>query len=160
MLVTFFESIKHVGHLFPVVILRIFMGFYFLNIAIANFKGAFLNQPLLAEMIRDWSPASAAPLWYKGLLDAIVLPQWQLVAYCIVYLQFVIGFSFIFGFFVRPVSVLGFLLAWNFIYWTPVEMQDFYRLQMAAFTVLCLIGAGRCLGIDSYFYKRNRGVWW
>lgn len=160
MLVTFFESIKHVGHLFPVVILRIFMGFYFLNTAIANFNGAFLNRPLLAEMIRDWSPASTAPLWYKGLLDAIVLPQWQLVAYCIVYLQFVIGFSYIFGFFVRPVSVLGFLLAWNFIYWTPVEMQDFYRLQMAAFTVLCLIGAGRCLGIDSYFYKRNRGVWW
>lgn len=160
MLVTFFESIKHVGHLFPVVILRVFMGIHFLQTAVAHLNGPFLNQPLLAEMIRDWSPGSAAPQWYKGLLDSLVLPQWQLAAYCIVYLEFVIGFSFLFGFFVRPASLLGFLLAWNFIYWSPVELQDFYRLQMACFAALFLIGAGRCFGIDSYFFKRNRGVWW
>ncbi len=136
------------------------MGFYFLREGFANLKGAFLNQPLLAEMIREWSPSSGAPLWYKELLDVLVLPQWQLASYSIVYLQFIIGISFLFGFFVRPVSLLGFLLAWNFIYWSPVELQDFYRLQMACFFVLFLIGAGRCLGIDSYFYKRNRGIWW
>jgi len=160
MLVTFFESIKHVGHLFPVVVLRFYMGIYFLGEAIRNINGPFLNQPLLAEMIREWSPSSGAPLWYKELLDAVVLPQWQLAAYSIVYLQFVIGLSFILGFFVRPVSLLGFVLAWNFIYWSPESLQDFYRLQMAAFLVLALIGAGRCFGIDSYFYKRNRGIWW
>jgi thiosulfate dehydrogenase (quinone) large subunit len=160
MLVAFFESIKHIGHLFPVVILRIFMGVHFLKIAVVNLKGPFLNQPLLAEMIRDFSPSSGAPFWYKDLLDGIVLPQWQLVAYTIVYLQFVIGLSFLFGFFVRPVSLLGFLLAWNYVYWSPAELQDFYRLQMACFIVLFTIGAGRCLGIDSYFYKRNRGIWW
>lgn len=160
MLVTFFESIKHVGHLFPIVILRIFIGVHFLSVAFHHIKGSFLSQPLLAELIRDSSPTSVAPLWYKEFLDAIVLPQWQLAAYTIVYLQFVIGFSFLFGFFVRPVSILGFLLAWNFYLWSAVELQDFYRLQMACFTVLFLIGAGRCLGIDSYFYKRNRGMWW
>lgn len=160
MLVAFFESIKHVGHLFPIVILRMFMGGYFLRQAITNLHGSFLNQPLLAEMIREWSPSSNAPIWYKEFLDAVILPQWQLAAYSIVYLQFVIGISFLLGFFIRPVAVLGFILAWNFIYWSPVDLQDFYRLQMACFILMFLIGAGRCLGIDSYFYKRNRGIWW
>jgi thiosulfate dehydrogenase [quinone] large subunit len=160
MLVTFFESIKHVGHLFPIVILRVFMGIYFLNLGITNVHGPFLNQPVLAEMIRDWSPTSGAPVWYKEVLEAVVLPQWQMAAYCIVYLQLVIGVSFLLGFFIRPVSLLGFLLAWNFIYWSPIELRDFYALQMTCFLLLFLIGAGRCLGIDSYFYKRNRGMWW
>lgn len=160
MIIAFFESVKHVGHLFPFVILRIFLGIQFLNTAFSNLENSFLSQPILAEMIRDGASTSSAPLWYKDLLDQFVLPQWQMAAYVIVYLQFVIGFSFILGFFVRPVSIFAFLLAWNYLYWSPVDLSALYKLQMICFLVLFLLGAGRCLGLDYYFYKRNRGVWW
>jgi thiosulfate dehydrogenase (quinone) large subunit len=31
---------------------------------------------------------------------------------------------------------------------------------LVLFLILAWLGAGRCLGLDYFFYKRDRGMWW
>lgn len=160
MIVAFFESIKYVGHLVPVALLRIYFGYYFLVQAIEKYQGEFLLQPKLAAAISDFLPISSAPAWYKHLVDFAVVPNWQIFAYVITYCEFVIGLSLILGFFVRPVALIGAFLALNYVYTSSPEMAVLHELQVALFLTLGGLGAGRCLGFDYFFFKRQRGILW
>lgn len=161
MVVAFVESIKYVGHLLPVAFLRVFIGYFYLNQALMNAYGKFLTQPNLAEDIRNFLPSSTAPDWYKTALETIVVPNWQIFAYAIVVMQMVVGLSYIVGYLVRPISLLGIFLALNMtmaLGGQPTELQGTFLLVLH-FT-LGWMGAGRCLGFDYFFYKRRRGIWW
>jgi thiosulfate dehydrogenase [quinone] large subunit len=161
MLVAFVESIKYVGHLIPIAFLRIFLGYYYFNQALINLHGDFLSHAYLAENIRGYLPKSASPEWYQSAMETVVIPNWQFFAIAIVVIQFIIGISYILGYMVRPVSVLAILLAFNLMLALgphQSELQSTFMLVMH-FT-LGWLGAGRCLGVDYYFYKRRRGIWW
>lgn len=160
MFVAFFESVKYVGHLFPLALLRIYIGVTFFEQAWARYQGDYLVQPKLAATIAEWAPSSSAPEWYKDFLDQVVVPHWQLFAYCVVYFGFLVGFSFILGFFVRPVAVIAALVTINFIYNSSPEAVDLHKVHLVIFLTLAWLGAGRCLGMDYFFYKRDRGIWW
>src|SRR6185312_14839481 len=116
MLVAYLESTRYVGHLYPVALLRIYLGFTFLTTAWARLHGDFLSQPRIAAAITEWAPTSNAPEWYKDFLDTVVVPNWQLFAYCVVYFGFLVGVSFILGLFVRPVALIAAVVTLNFIY--------------------------------------------
>lgn len=160
MLVAFFESMKHVGHLYPVAFLRIFIGYYFFSQALVNFNGVFLTQPRLAAAITEWLPQSGAPSWYAYILEMYVVPNWQVFAYIITYCQFIVGISFIIGFLVRPISILGIFLVANLYFGGGEANLELQKVLVALFITLLWIGGGRCLGIDYFFYKRQRGIWW
>jgi thiosulfate dehydrogenase [quinone] large subunit len=125
-----------------------------------RYNGDYLTQPTIAASITEWAPASTAPEWYKAFLDQRVVPNWQFFAYCVVYFGFLVGFSFLLGFFVRPVALIAAFVSINFIYNSGPETIDLYRLHLVLFLVLAWLGAGRCFGVDYYFYKRDRGPWW
>ena len=116
MFVAYLESVKYVGHLFPIALLRIYLGWSFLTTAWQRYQGDYLSQPRIAATITEWAPTSSAPDWYKDFLDRVVVPNWQLFAYCIVYFGFLVGISFILGFFVRPVALIAAFVTLNFIY--------------------------------------------
>ncbi len=161
MIVAFVESIKYVGHLLPVAFLRVFIGYYYVNQAILNSTGDFLQQPYLAEDIRNFLPRSPAPEGYKTFLEHVVVPNWQIFAYSIIVIQMLIGFSYIIGYLVRPMSLLGILFSVNVLLalgGQHSELQNTFMLILH-FT-LGWLGAGRCLGFDYFFYKRRRGIWW
>jgi thiosulfate dehydrogenase [quinone] large subunit len=160
MFVSFLESFKYVGHLFPVAFLRIFMGYYFLHMALARAGGEFLQQPRLAAIIMENLPQSHVPTWYANLLQFVIVPNWQFFAYFITYCEFIIGISFIIGFLVRPAALLGIVLMLNFIAGGGAGGHDIQQTFLALFVVLFWVGAGRCLGFDYFFYKRHRGLWW
>jgi thiosulfate dehydrogenase [quinone] large subunit len=160
MFVAFFESLKYVGHLYPIAFLRIFMGYYFLNMAMARLGGEFLRQPRLAAVIMDNLPESHLPTWYANFLQYVVVPNWQFFSYFITYCEFVIGISFLIGFLVRPTAILGSLLMLNFIFAGGDIATSLQQTFLALFIVLFWVGAGRCLGFDYFFYKRQRGLWW
>jgi thiosulfate dehydrogenase (quinone) large subunit len=161
MLVAFVESIKYVGHLLPVAFLRVFLGYYYLNQGLINVRGDFLTHAYLAEDIRNYLPRSPAPEWYKFALDTVVIPNWQFFAVAIVVAQFAIGISYILGYMVRPFSLIGIFLGLGLMLAVgphQSELQTTFMLVLH-FT-LGWLGAGRCLGVDYYFYKRRRGLWW
>ena len=161
MLVAFVESIKYVGHLLPVAFLRVFLGYYYFNQALIQLQGDFLTQAYLAEDVRNFLPHSTAPDWYKNFLETIVIPNWHIFAVALTVVQLVIGISFILGYLVRPMSAVAILLGINMMLALgghQTELQSTFVLVML-FT-LGWLGAGRCLGLDYYFYKRRRGIWW
>lgn len=160
MFVAFFESIKYVGHLLPLAFLRIYVGYYFLQNAIEKLEGDYLLQPRLAAAINEYIPQSQAPIWYAQLLEGVVVPHWQIFAYTITYCEFVIGVSFLVGFLVRPVALVGAFLSLNYIVLSAPSLGELHKAYLAMFIILAWMGAGRCLGFDYFFFKRNRGIWW
>ncbi len=160
MFVSFFESAKYVGHLYPIALMRIFLGYYFLSSALIRLSGNFLTQPKLAAMIMDNLPQRNLPGWYANFLQYVVVPDWRIFAYFITYCEFIIGICFLIGLFVRPASLLGILLTLNFIYIGGPNLTVLEQTYLALFVVMFWVGAGRCFGLDYYFYKRQRGLWW
>jgi thiosulfate dehydrogenase (quinone) large subunit len=160
MLVAFFESLKYVGHYYPVAFLRIYLGYYYLHNALDRASGDFLHLPKLSSAIMNAIPQSYVVGWYAGFLQSIVVPNWKFFAYLLMYLEFMIGVSFLVGFLVRPAAILGAILALNFVYFGGPDNTSLQQTHLALFLVLGWLGAGRCLGIDYYFYKRQRGLWW
>ncbi len=160
MVVSFFESLKYVGHLYPIALLRIYLGYFFLDSALARLHGEFLKQPRLAAIIMESLPQSDLPTWYANLLQQMVVPNWQVFAYFVTYCEFIVGLAFLIGFLVRPASILGVFLMINYIYAGREMVSSVQQTFLALFIVLFWVGAGRCLGLDYYFYKRQRGLWW
>ena len=160
MLVSYLESFKYIGHLYPISVLRLYLGWSFLSSAWTRLNTGYLAEPRIAAAITEWVPTSSAPDWYKDLLDQVVVPNWQFFAYCVVYFGFLVGASFLLGFFVRPVALLAALMTLNFVYTSSPEAVDLHKLHIALFLVMAWLGAGRCLGLDYFFYKRDRGLWW
>ncbi len=160
MLVSFLDSVKYVGHLVPISFLRIFLGYYYLQSAILKYSTDFLIKPKIAEIISEFLPLSQAPEWYKVIVTTQLIPQWQILAFLITGFEFAIAISYLIGYVVRPVAVLGVLLSINMIFIMGPAAEDLNKTFLALHFVMAWIGAGRCLGVDYYFYKRRRGVWW
>lgn len=161
MLVAFVESIKYVGHLLPIAFLRIFLGYFYFNQAMLRIRGDFLTHAYLAEDIRDYLPRSPAPGWYKTALETVVIPNWQYFAIAIAGIQLAVGASYIVGYLVRPMSIIAIALAFGMTLATgPGQSETLATFMLVLHFVIGWMGAGRCLGVDYYFYKRHRGVWW
>ena len=160
MIVAFFESIKYVGHIVPVAILRIFLGFHYLNESLAKSRGEFLDQPRLAAQIEEWLPTTGAPEFYRNFLENVVVLHWYPFAYLIVTIQLLVGISLVVGFLVRPFTILAIFLSLHYIYTTSPAEILLNKTLLGTNIMLCWLGAGRCLGFDYFFFKRHRGIWW
>ncbi len=160
MLYAFFESVKYVSHLLPVSFLRIFLGYYYLQSALTKFRGDFLIRPRLADQIMDSLLYSHAPDWYKMLWNSYLVPQWQKLAFIIVAIEFALAISYVLGYVVRPIALLGAILCFNLLFISGPAQEDLLKTFMVIHLVMAWIGAGRCLGLDYYFFKRRRGIWW
>lgn len=160
MFLAFFESMKYVGHLIPLAFLRVFLGFYYLQQALIKYRTDFLQRPHIAEQLSEWVPASHAPTWYKLLVNTYFIPHWQTVAFIVTGLEFAIAISYILGYVVRPVALLAMLLCLNMFFIGGPQAEDFFKTFFAIHLMMAWVGAGRCLGFDYYFYKRQRGIWW
>lgn len=159
MIVAFFESIKYVGHLFPIAFLRVFIGYFYINQAVIKYNGDFLTHPRIADTISSGLGQSLAPLWYQEFLTQVAIPYWRIFSGAIVGIELLLGLSFLLGYLVRPMAVLGICLS-LFYFSVEPNYSVFYKTLMAVHITLAWLGAGRCLGVDYYFYKRNRGIWW
>lgn len=160
MFIAFFESVKYVGHLLPISFLRIFLGYYYLEHAMLKYQGDFLTRPRIADQMAEWLPASHAPNWFKLFASNQMIPHWQTVAFIVLGLEFTIAISYIAGYVVRPVAVLGVVLCTMMLFISGPASEDLFKTFLAIHLILGWVGAGRCLGFDYYFFKRRRGLWW
>ncbi len=162
MMVAFLESFKYVGHLFPMVLLRAFIGWFYLKQALEKYSGEFLFKPVLSYQLSQWLPQSNTPIWYKAFIESYVIPSpnWIIFAYSITALEFLIAASYLTGFLVRPLSILGAFLCFNLAMLSGPEQEPFLLTFFVIHLTMAWLGAGRCFGIDYYFYKRQRGIWW
>jgi thiosulfate dehydrogenase (quinone) large subunit len=160
MLQAYFESIKYVGHLLPISFLRIFLGYFYMDLVFKDWSHFLAGVGGYAETFVEALNKSHIPPWFRLLLSEQIIPYWQTYAFFIIGIQLVVAISYIIGYVVRPVSILAVLLGIVYLLIFPAEQEIFFKLLIACHIVLAWVGAGRCLGLDYYFYKRRRGVWW
>lgn len=160
MLVAFFESIKYSGHLVPISFLRIFVGYYYLQSFFAKFSGDFLVRPRVAELISQNLVNSQAPEWLKWILNTYMVTHWQGFAFTLLAVELALAVSYIIGYVVRPTALLGVMMTVLMVYLSPANAQDFLKILIATHLAFAWVGAGRCLGVDYYYFKRVRGIWW
>jgi thiosulfate dehydrogenase (quinone) large subunit len=159
-LFSFFESIKYVGHLFPIALLRVYLGYFYMDWGFQSLKTFDVTQPVLREKVVGWLPLSQAPGWNLQIVKNWILPNWESFAYFFSISHMVIGVGFLIGMVVRPLSVLGVLLSLQFFWMMGPDTHVLYKTFIAIHFTIGWLGAGRCLGFDYFFYKRHRGIWW
>lgn len=160
MFYSFLESIKFTAHIFPLALLRIGIGTYFLNESFDKLNTNYLFTPQLARILNELLSNSQASLNFKYLISETIIPSWQLFAYFLFFVQMFIGLSFVSGFLVRIGSILGVILCSFFLLMQVSSITPFYQILFLSFLSMGLIGAGRCLGFDYFFYKRYNGWLW
>lgn len=160
MLQAYLESIKYVGHLLPISFLRIFLGYFYLDLAFSDWKFFSLGTGGLADFFVEALNKAQLPSWYRLILSEEIIPHWQIFAFIIIGLQFAIGVSYIIGYVVRPISIVAILVCLNYLISSKMDQEVFFKLLISCHIILAWVGAGRCLGIDYYFFKRRRGIWW
>lgn len=156
----YFESIKYVGHLLPISFLRIFLGYFYIDVALQDWKFYRLGAGGLADLFVEALNKAQVPSWYRIVLSEHIIPHWQIYAFVIIGLQLAIGISYIIGYVVRPLSILAVLVCLNYLALMSIDREIFFKLLIACHILLAWVGAGRCLGLDYFFYKRQRGMWW
>lgn len=117
-------------------------------------------RPRLAEQIADVLPTLQTSGWYRHFLEVMVIPNWQIFAFLILGLEFAIAISYILGYVVRPMALVGVFLAFNMLILSGPQNADLFKTFIAIHFTMAWVGAGRCLGFDYYFFKRRRGIWW
>ena len=158
MFISFFESIKYVGHLWPIALLRIYVGYFFLTSGISKIENHFLTSAALQTTIQSWIQSGNANERYLVFLQHAVLTHWQLFSYLVVTAEMAVGLSFILGFMVRPAALVAVFLNLNFMLAGGPDAQ-ISKIFAALNASLFLIAAGRCFGFDYYFFKKIRGFW-
>lgn len=160
MLQAYFESLKYVGHLLPISFLRIFLGYFYLQQAIHDWQIHIVGNSVVSDLLVEALNKTQMPFWYRLFLTEHLMSHWTFYAFLLVGIQAIIGISYLIGYVVRPASILGFVLCLNYLAVSGISQEYFFKLMIAAHILMAWVGAGRCLGLDYYFYKRYRGIWW
>lgn len=160
MIRAFLESIKYMGHLWPVALVRMILGIYYISWGSEKLGGDYLNQPYMSESIRLGLQQGHAPEWYQYFFEVFLQQNWQLFTYAVSYTELFIGISYLLGLFTRPFAVLGMALTMHSLWTQGFNLTSFYQILFLFHLLLFLLGAGRCLGMDYYFFRSRRGLWW
>ena len=161
MLLAFLESIKYIGQMIPLALFRLFIGYYYLRTGWSHYGDNYWTQPHHAQEMIQNLDHNALPLFYNQLVEDYIFSNWTVFAYWFLFLEICIGFGFLFGFLVRPLGIIAFLMCLHqllFNFYTP--FYGTWLLLCAINLTFVAVGAGRCLGLDYFFYKRHRGLWW
>ncbi len=158
MLASFLESIKYVGHMYPLAFVRIILGYQSLSMAFFRINNGYLEHATISDRL-NLSPGGGGGLYFD-LFKSLIQSQWLLMTYVLITLEIFIGISYILGFGVRVAALFGMFLSLHiYIYFdfatAPGQLYLFY-----IHLLFLMLGAGRCLGLDYYFYKSRRGLLW
>ena len=160
MILAYIESFKYVGHLWPVTILRFIMSWQYFRMASAHLHSSYLQHPYLSEQLRLKMESLGGINSYLHFWEIFIQENWLIMSYIVVVSELLVGASYLLGYLVRPVALWASFLSLH-LFWLVETQNDFS--QLFAFFIhitFFFMGAGRCLGIDYYFYKSRRGLLW
>jgi len=154
------ESLRYINHLWPVVILRVYISLFFFRAYNAKISNGYLTQPKLSALIDENLYANHPPSWIESFFVNVVQADWSFYASLITNIEWLLGFLFLVGFLNRPAALFSLF----YIYILSFTLGAFEQGQMyphlAILTTLAVFGSGRVGGVDYFFYKRQRGLIW
>ena len=110
MLASFLESIKYVGHMYPVAFVRIVLGYQSLAMVVSRVNTGYLENAYISDRLNLSSGGEASGLYFD-LFKSLIQGQWLMMTYVLIIFEVIIGCSYVVGFGVRVASLLGMLLS-------------------------------------------------
>lgn len=146
------------------VLLRLFLGFKFLQAGWQRLP--LLGDPApLRRQIALWAADQAHPFWgYQEFLKNVVLPQIGLWNTLLILGELMVGFLLLAGALSRLAALIALGIAVN--HWFAVghgrpELTGQSEALALIALVVCLAGAGRTFGLDTFLSRRfPRALFW
>lgn len=160
MLASFLESIKYVGHMYPVAFIRIILGYQSLSMVLHRVNHGYLEHAYISERLNLSPGGESTPGLYFDVFKSLIQSQWMFMTYVLLTLEVIIGVSYIMGFGVRIASLIGMVLSLHIYFYFDFQSSPGQIYLFYVHLLFFMLGAGRCLGIDYYFYKSRRGLLW
>ncbi len=159
MLASFLESIKYVGHMYPVAFVRIVLGYQSLSTVIDRLNTGYLEHPYISERLNLSMAGENSGLYFE-IFKNLIQSQWLVMTYVLILFEIFIGISYILGFGVRIAALLGMLLSMHIHFFFEFQSSPGQIFLFYIHLLFLMLGAGRCLGLDYYFFKSRRGLLW
>lgn len=137
----------------PIALLRVYMGYFFLSAGLGKLFGGFLSKPILLGIVNGYVKEGRIPFFQSFLTD-VVIPNVAIFNYLVVFGEALLGISLILGLFLRLSTLLGIFMNLNFYFACPKQAQNLNKTFIIIETVLFLLAAGRVYGLDALLKKR------
>lgn len=145
--------------MFPVAFIRIIIGFQTLSLVFWRINTGYLDHPNISERL-DLSTGGIEGGLYFEIFKNLIQSQWLLMTYVLLIIESLISISYILGFGVRIASALGMILSLHIYAFFNFESSPGQIYLFYVHALFLWLGAGRCLGLDYYFFKSRRGLLW
>ena len=146
--------------MWPVAIVRIALGYNYFTLVISRLQAGYLQHAYISERLRISDTDTSAGGLYFELFKTLVQSQWLLCTYVLIVFELLIATSYVSGFAVRIASLLGMILSMHIYFYFDFQTSPGQIYLFYVHFLFCLLGAGRCLGLDYYFFKSRRGLLW
>lgn len=160
MLASYLESIKYVGHMYPVAFVRLLVGWHYLSSVFDRLGKGYLEHAYISERLNLSLITNEQVGVYFDIFKNLIQSQWLLMTYILIVTEALIGASYILGFGVRVASLLGVILSLHIYMYFDFASSPGHIYMLAIHFLFFSLGAGRCLGLDYYFFKSRRGLLW
>ncbi len=146
-----------------VVILRLWIGYYFLQQGIRKFLGDFPHGDWTTRQIGQLDKINIYP-WYKSFLANAVYPYHELFGYLVMSGEILVGLCLFLGLLTRFSSLIGLFMLINY-YLGPGMARGGSLLAQQQTFIVCLIvlfitNAGRSVGLDALLARKSQRTRW
>jgi thiosulfate dehydrogenase [quinone] large subunit len=153
-------NLKERTYLWYIVLLRLYIGYYFLQQGIRKFQRGFPHGDWVGRQIGDLAAIDLYP-WYKRFLTDYVVPHQELFGYLVTVGEIGVGSCLLLGLLTRFGAAVGLFMVVNYFLGpgmarggaTLAQQQTF----IVALVVILLSNPGRTLGLDGLFFRGGRG---
>ncbi|MCX5825517.1 MAG: DoxX family protein [Deltaproteobacteria bacterium] len=151
-------NLKGKTYLFYIVILRLWIGYYFLQQGTRKFLHGFANSDWIGRQIGDLATIDIYS-WYRSFLITIVNPHHVLFGYLITWGEIMVGLCLLLGIFTRFSSFIGLFIVLNFFFGPGMAKGGASFAQQQTFLVTLVVfilsNPGQTFGLDRFLFKRR-----
>ena len=153
-------NLKERTYLWYIALLRIYVGYYFLQQGVRKFQRDFPHGDWIGRQIGDVPNLDLYP-WYKIFLMNYLVPHHELFGYLVVAGEILVGSCLLLGLFTRLSAFVGFFMVINYYLGHGMLRGGAVVAQEQTFVVSLIIfllsNAGRALGLDGVIFRKARG---
>jgi thiosulfate dehydrogenase [quinone] large subunit len=153
-------NLRERTYLWYIALLRIYIGYYFLQQGIRKFQRDFPHGDWIGREMGDLASPDLYP-WYKNFLMNYVVPHHELFGYLVMAGEILIGACLLLGLLTRVAAFVGLFMMVNYylgpgMAWGGIVIA-YQKLFLVTLIVFLLSNPGRVLGLDGAIFGKGRG---
>lgn len=149
-------NFKEKTYLWPIVILRLYIGYYLLQQGIRKYLRDMPHGDWITRQIGNLDKVELYP-WYKSFLMNVVVPHHELFGYLVMSGEILIGLCLVLGLLTRFSSIVGLFQLLNYYFGPGMAKGGATLAQQETFIVALIViilsNPGRTLGLDGLLFK-------